>query len=191
MSIKNRAVAVACGLALATTALAPAAAFAAGNTTLVKDGNTGTTEVTIKAQKDAQGNDQLAFEVPTVIPFAAKANGELVGPSASETRIVNLSVFPIHVTGMSTSAKGTGWSLVADASKSASENSLSFELNGISAATPANLSANTAWDMGYAGSGKDSVAIASTGKVSHVTKDLSKAQKAATVTWTLAAGFAE
>lgn len=45
MSIKNRAVAVACGLALATTALAPAAAFAAGNT--------GTTEVTIEAQKDA------------------------------------------------------------------------------------------------------------------------------------------
>lgn len=45
--------------------------------------------------------------------------------------------------------------------------------------------------MGYAGSGTDSVAIASTGKVSHVTKDLSKAQKAATVTWTLAAGFAE
>lgn len=191
MSIKNRAVAVACGLALATTALAPAAAFAAGNTTTVKDSNTGTTEVTIKAQKDAQGNDQLAFEVPTVIPFAAKANGELVGPSKETTEIVNLSVFPIHVTGMSTSAKGTGWSLVADASKSASENSLSFELNGVSAATPADLSANTAWDMGYAGSGKDSVTITSTGKVSHVTKDLSSAQKAATVTWTLAAGAAK
>ena len=187
MSIKNRAVAVACGLALATTALAPAAAFAAGNTTTVTSGNTGTTDVTVQVQKD-QGVDQLAFEVPTVIPFAAKANGELVGPSASETRIVNKSVFPIHVTGMSTSAKGTGWSLVADASKSASENSLSFELNGVSAATPADLSANTAWDMGYAGSGKDSVAIASTGKVSHVTKDLSSAQKAATVTWTLTAG---
>ena len=36
MSIKNRAAAVACGLALAATALAPAAAFAA-------TGNTGTT----------------------------------------------------------------------------------------------------------------------------------------------------
>lgn len=187
MSIKNRAVAVACGLALATTALAPAAAFAAGNTTTVTSGNTGTTDVTVQVQKD-QGVDQLAFEVPTVIPFAAKANGELVGPSASETRIVNLSVFPIHVTGMSTSAKGTGWSLVADASKSTSENSLSFELNGVSAATPADLSAKAAWSMGYAGSGKDSVAITSTGKVSHVTKDLSSAQKAATITWTLAAG---
>lgn len=191
MSIKNRAVAVACGLALATTALAPAAAFAAGNATTVTSGNTGTTEVTIEAQKDAQGNDQLAFEVPTKIPFAAKADGTLVGPSADETKIVNLSVFPIHVTGMSTSAKGTGWSLVADASKSASENSLSFELNGVSAATPANLSADASWNMGYEGSGANTVAIASTGKVSHVTKDLSSAQKAATVTWTLAAGAAK
>lgn len=126
-----------------------------------------------------------------MIPFAAKANGELVGPTASETRIVNLSVFPIHVTGMSTSAKGTGWSLVADAENSSETNSLSFELNGVSAFKPANLSADKSWNMGYAGSGKDSVAIASTGKVSHVTKDLSSAQKAATVTWTLAAGAAE
>lgn len=204
MSIKNRAVAVACGLALAATALAPAAAFAAGNATTVTNGNTGTTDVTVQVQKD-QGVNQLAFEVPTVIPFAAKANGELVGPSASETRIVNLSVFPIHVTGMSTSAKGTGWSLVADASKSASENSLSFELSAdpaadpaadsfagaVSASDPRDLSKDANWNMGYAGSGKDSVAIASTGKVSHVTKDLSSAQKAATVTWTLAAGAAE
>lgn len=182
MSIKNRAIAVACGLALATTALAPAAAFAAGNT--------GTTDVTVQVQKD-QGVDQLAFEVPTVIPFAAKANGELIGPSANETKIVNKSVFPIHVTGMSTSVQGTGWSLVADASKSTSENSLSFELNSVSAATPADLSANKAWNMSYEGSGKNSVAIASTGKVSHVTKDLSSAQKAATVTWTLAAGATE
>lgn len=187
MSIKNRAVAVACGLALATTALAPAAAFAAGN--VVTSGNTGTTDVTIEVEKDAQGKqDQLAFEVPTVIPFAAKANGELIGPSKDATKIVNNSVFPIHVTGMSTSVQGTGWSLVADASKSASENSLSFELNSVSAATPADLSKDAHWNMGYEGSGKNSVAITSTGKVSHVTKDLSSAQKAATVTWTLAAG---
>ena len=190
MSIKNRAVAVACGLALATTALAPAAAFAAGN--VVTSGNTGTTDVTIEVEKDAQGKqDQLAFEVPTVIPFAAKANGELIGPSKDATKIVNNSVFPIHVTGMSTSAKGTGWSLVADAENSSETNSLSFELNGVSAFKPADLSADKSWNMGYAKSGNDSVAIASTGKVAHVTKDLSSAQKAATVTWTLAAGSAQ
>lgn len=191
MSIKNRAAAVACGLALATTALAPAAAFAAGNTTTVTSGNTGTTDVTIQVEKDAQGKDQLAFDVPTVIPFAAKADGTLIAPKPDKIKIVNKSVFPIHVTKMSTSADGTGWSLVADASNSANENSLSFELNGVSAATPADLSANKAWNMSYEGSGKNSVAIASTGKVSHVTKDLSSAQKAATVTWTLAAGAAE
>lgn len=181
MSIKNRAVAVACGLALATTALAPAAAFAAGNT--------GTTDVTIEVQKD-QGADQLAFEVPTVIPFAAKANGELIGPSANETKIVNKSVFPIHVTGMAVSATD-GWNLVDDASKATETNALSFELNGVHAVKPANLSADKSWNMGYAKSGNDSVAITSTGKVAHVTKNLHDAKKAATVTWTLAAGSAE
>lgn len=185
MSIKNRTIAVVCGLALAATAFAPAAALAVGNT--------GSTNVTIKVDKGGQGGqeDQLAFDVPTEIPFAAKHDGTLVGPSAEATKIVNKSVFPIHVTGMSTSVEGTGWSLVADASKSTSENSLSFELNDVSAATPADLSANTAWNMGYAGSGTDSVAITSTGKVSHVTKDLSTSQKAATITWTLAAGSAQ
>ncbi|MDY3970580.1 MAG: hypothetical protein SOY95_08100 [Atopobiaceae bacterium] len=184
MSIKKHAAAVACGLALATTALAPVAAFAGGNT--------GSTDVTVQVEKDAaDGTDQLAFEVPTVIPFAAKANGELVGPSTDSTKIVNKSVFPIHVTGMSTSAEGTGWNLVADASNSASENSLSFELNGVSAAKSADLSKDANWNMSYAGSAADSVAITSTGKVSHVTKDLSSAQKAATVTWTLAAGAAK
>lgn len=189
MSIKNRAVAVACGLALATTALAPAAAFAAGNTTTVTSGNTGTTDVTIRVQKD-QGVDQLAFEVPTVIPFAAKANGELIGPSADETKIVNKSVFPIHVTGMAVSATD-GWNLVDDASKATETNALSFELNGVHAVKPANLSADKSWNMGYAKSGNDSVAITSTGKVAHVTKNLHDAKKAATVTWTLAAGSAE
>lgn len=182
MSIKNRTIAVVCGLALATTALAPAAAFAAGNT--------GTTEVTVQAEKDAQGNDQLAFEVPTKIPFAAKADGTLVGPSADTTKIVNKSVFPIHVTGMSTSAEGTDWSLVADASESSETNALSFELNGVSAANPADLSAKAAWNMGYAGSATDSIKVASTGKVANVDLDLSSAQKAAIVTWTLAAGAA-
>lgn len=185
MSIKNRTIAVVCGLALAATAFAPAAALAVGNT--------GSTNVTIKVDKGGQGGqeDQLAFEVPTEIPFAAKADGTLVGPSAEATKIVNKSVFPIHVTGMSTSTRDTGWNLVADASNSESNDSLSFELNNVSAATPADLSANKGWNMGYAGSSKDSVAITSTGKVSHVTKDLFEPQKAATITWTLAAGYAQ
>ena len=185
MSIKNRTIAVVCALALAATALAPAAALAADNT--------GSTDVTVQAQEPSDQDPsagQLAFTVPTKIPFAAKADGALVGPSAATTRIVNNSVFPIHVTGMSTSAENTGWTLVADASSSASDNSLSFELNGVSAAAPADLSANTAWNMGYKDSATGHIDITSTGKVSHVTKDLSTPNKAATITWTLAAGAA-
>lgn len=189
MSIKKHAAAVACGLALAATTLAPVAAFAAGNA--VTSGNTGSTEVTIQAEKDTQGKDQLNFEVPTVIPFAAKADGTLVGPSAEATKITNKSVFPIHVTGMSASTEGTNWKLVADASKSSDANALSFELNGVSAAHPDNLSGKASWDMGYAGSATDSVAVASTGRVANVNLNLSSAQKAATVTWTLAAGSAQ
>lgn len=183
MSIKKHAAAVVCGLALAATTLAPAVALAAGNT--------GSTNVTVQVEKDAQGADQLVFEVPAVIPFAAKADGTLVGPSAESTKIVNKSVFPIHVTNMSASTDGTKWSLVADASQSREANALSFELNGVSAATPADLSNKAAWNMGYAGSATDSIQVASTGKVANVNLDLSSAQKAATVTWTLAAGAAK
>ena len=184
MSIKTRAAAITCGLALAATTLAPVGALAKDYVNT----NTGSTEVVITAAKDADGNDQLAFEVPTQIAFAAKADGTLVGPSAESTKIVNKSVFGIHVTNMAVTA-ADGWTLAEDAATSNADNSVSFTLNGVAAAASAYLDA--AWNMGYAGSDSDSIAIASEGKVSHVTKDLSSAQKAATVTWTLAAGSAK
>ena len=189
MSIRNRAAAAACGLALVACALAPAAALAAETNT----GNTGSTEVTVTAERDpATGADQLAFEVPTKIAFAAKADGTLVGPSAEATRIRNLSVFGIHVTDIAVSA-ADGWTLADDAASSAADNSISFTLNGVRAAASADVSADAAWDMAYAGSAdpSDSVAVATAGKVSRVTKDLSTEQRAATVTWTLAAGSAK
>lgn len=189
MSIKNRTIAVVCGLALAATALAPAAAFA-GPTI----GNTGTTNVTIQVDKGGQGGqeDQLAFTVPTEIPFAAKADGTLVGPTANKTQIVNKSVFPIHVTSMDVSNGTTDWKLVTEASSKATDaNQLSFKLNGISAATHADLTEDVRWNMGYSGSATGSIDISSEGKVANVTKDLSTAQKAATITWTLAAGSAQ
>ena len=189
MSIKKRTAAVACGLALAATTLAPVAAFAVGNT--------GSTNVTVRVEKDAQGADQLAFEVPAMIPFAAKADGTLVGPSAEATKIVNKSVFPIHVTNMSVSTDNTSWHLVDDASQSSEANALSFELHGVSAARAAekcaDLSGDTYWNMGHADpvSDSDSVLVDSTGKVANVNLDLSQPQHAATVTWTLAAGAAK
>ena len=183
MSIKNRAAAVACGLALAATALAPAAAFAA-------TGNTGTTEVTVTAEKDpATGADQLAFEVPTKIAFAAKANGELVGPSASATQIRNLSVFGIHVTNIAVSA-ADGWNLVSDTTGS-EKDAIAFTLNGVQAQASADVSADAKWNMAYAGAQGDSIDVAAEGKIARVTKDLKTEQRAATVTWTLAAGSAK
>lgn len=167
-------------------------------------GNTGHTNVTIQVEnKDGQEGkeEQLSFTVPTVIPFAAKADGTLVGPTASKTQIVNNSVFSIHVAKMAVSTGGTGWNLVADASKADGTNALSFELSAdptaaaVSAASavanPVDLSKDAHWEMSYEGSGKNTVDITSTGKVAHVTKDLHDAQKAATITWTLAAGSAQ
>ena len=185
MSIKKHAAAVVCGLALAATTLAPAAAFAVGNT--------GSTDVTVQVAKGGEHNDedQLAFEVPTKIPFAASADGTLVGPSADETKIVNKSVFPIHVTDMSVSTDDTSWHLVANASESSEANALSFKLNDVSAAAHTDLSTSTSWNMGHAGSATDSIKVASAGKVANVNLDLSQPQHAATVTWKLAAGAAK
>ena len=171
-------------------------------------GNTGTTDVTIQVDKGGQDGkeDQLSFNVPTVIPFAAKADGTLVGPSKDTTKIVNKSVFPIHVTSMSVNAVD-GWTLVEDASQSSETNALSLELSAdptadptadpfagaVSAAKPRSLSNDANWNMNYAGaaSNKDQVVITSKGKVANVTKDLHDAKKAATITWTLAAGSAQ
>ena len=196
MSIKNRAAAVACGLALAATVFAPVTAFAADNTTAVNSDNTGSTDVTVISQKSDEGGltgeDQLAFEVPTKIAFAAKADGTLVGPSASATQIVNKSVFGIHVTNIAVTA-ADGWNYVADASTATQDNAISFTLNNVNAAVKGDVSSETAWNMAYAGSqdASDSIAVATTGKVARVTNDLKTEQKAATITWTLAAGNAQ
>ena len=192
MSIKNRAAAVACGLALAATVFAPVTAFAAETNT----GNTGSTEVTVIAEKGTEpghtDEDQLAFEVPTKIAFAAKADGTLVGPSDDSTKIVNKSVFGIHVTNIAVTA-ASGWNYVADASTATQDNAISFTLNNVNAAVKGDVSSETAWNMAYAGSqdASDSIAVATTGKVARVTNDLKTEQKAATITWTLAAGSAK
>ena len=188
MSIKNRVAAVTCGLALAATVFAPAAAFAA-------TGNTGTTEVTVIAEKGTEpghtDEDQLAFEVPTKIAFAAKADGTLVGPRADATKIVNKSVFGIHVTNIDVTAANS-WKLVSDTTTDAENNEIAFTLNGEQARSNADVSADAKWNMAYAGStsGSDSVEITTAGKVARVTNDLKTEQKAATITWTLAAGNA-
>lgn len=189
MSIKNRTIAVVCGLALAATALAPAAAFA--DPTI---GNTGHTDVTIQVEKKGGTSgkeDQLAFNVPTVIPFAAKADGTLVGPTAGSAQIVNESVFPIHVTKMAV-AQQDPFHIVDDVTTSTGTNDVQFTVHGAKAAASVNLLADTTWNMGYADTATDHIDLDTTNaKIARVTANLSTPQKAATITWTLAAGSAQ
>lgn len=189
MSIKNKIAAVACGLALAGTVAMPVAALADGGTgDATTPNNTGTTNVRVMTDPEST---QLTFSVPTEINFAVAADGTLRGPSERELKIVNKSVFGIHVATMQV-VNGDNWHVVSDVTDSAvtTGNNIQFKVNGVAAsntAQPAN------WDMQYAGANGDSVELNVTdGKVSKVTDDLSKtAVKAATITWTLAAGNAQ
>lgn len=186
-SVKRNAVAVACGLALAAGAFAPAVAMA--------DGNTGSTEVTIGYHESIDPNNpdaqQLSFSVPAKISFAAKADGTLMGPSENAVSIANESVIPIHVTKMAVAGQDP-FHVVENVEASTGTNDVQLTINNVKAAADVNLSANTAWNMDYKGGAKDTLALSITdAKIARVTADLSNAPKAATITWTLAAGNAQ
>ena len=186
-SMKRNAVAVACGLALAAGAFAPAVAMA--------DGNTGSTEVSIGYHESIDPNNpdaqQLSFSVPAKISFAAKAGGTLIGPSETTVRIANESVIPIHVTKMAVAGQDP-FHVVPDVAASTGANDVQLTINNVKAAADVDLSANTAWNMDYKGGAKDTLALSITdAKIARVTADLSNAPKAATITWTLAAGNAQ
>lgn len=113
---------------------------------------------------------------------------------ADAVKIVNKSVFPIHVTNV-TAAEQSPFKLVADVSAGTDTNAIQFNLkNGatdIAAATGMNTAALENFDMGYAGAANDNLTFdvnATQGKIARTTVDLSSAQKAATVSWTVAAG---
>lgn len=184
------------GLALAATCAVPALAYAADNPTPGPQ----STDVTIQSKSSIDGGTQggqtssdenLTFTTPTVIPFAAAADGTMAGPSADSVQIKNLSAFPIHVTNVAV-AEQSPFHLVADVSQSTGDNDFQFTINGTKAAASADTSADEAWNMGYAGSATDKLSLATTdAKIARVTADLSTAQKAATVTWTVAPGAAK
>lgn len=110
--------------------------------------------------------------------------------SSSALKIQNMSIFPIHVTNMAV-AEVEPFHLVADVTKSTGTNDFQFTVHGAKAAATVNLAANTAWNMDYHGSATDSIALDTTdAKIARITSDLSSAKKAATITWTLAAGAA-
>ena len=111
----TRALVVGAGLMLALS-------MGAAPTPALAEGRTGTTNVTIRTQID-----NIKFKAPTVIPFVAKADGTLQGPSENTTTIDNLSAYGIHVTNMKIAAQKS-WSIVADAKTGTAQNSIDFKV---------------------------------------------------------------
>ena len=192
-NLKRRAVVCGAGLMTAATLAAPLSAFAdAAAAPGTNTGETQTTEVTIQSIADNKGqttsNENLTFSTPTVIPFTAVADGTLTGPSADAVKIVNKSAFPVRVTNMAVAEKDP-FHIVDDVTTSTGTNDVQFTVHGAKAAASVDLSHDTTWNMGYAGSGSDSISLdTSAGKIARVTADLKSAQKVATITWTLASG---
>lgn len=185
-----RALVVGAGLALALAmGAAPTPAMAAGRV--------GTTKVMVRTEID-----NVEFKVPTVIPFVAKADGTLQGPSEDATAIDNHSAYGIHVTNMKIDAMNT-WTIAADAKTGTAQNSIDFKvgpdgaLQNASAAmqgTGLDLSKNAAFDMGYQGiaGGTDKIKLKTSGNVARVTRDIfrvtGEGDQVATITWTVEPG---
>lgn len=184
-----RALVVGAGLALALAMGAPTPAMAAGRV--------GTTKVMVRTEID-----NVEFKVPTVIPFVAKADGTLQGPSEDATTIDNHSAYGIHVTNMKIDAMNT-WTIAADAKAGTAQNSIDFKvgpdgaLQTASAAaqgTGLDLSKNAAFDMGYQGiaGGTDKIKLKTSGNVARVTRDIfrvtGEGDQVATITWTVEPG---
>lgn len=181
---KMRVGALAVSLVMATAIATPAIAFADGTSAQA-------TEVTIQSVTPEPGGDDLSFSVPTQIPFVAKADGTMLTASAENLQIQNKSVFPIHVVNMAVTEQSP-FKLVADVTVGTDANAFQFMVNGLQAAASVDTSANTAWNMGFAGSANDKISLDITNaQIARVTADISTAQKAATVTWTVASGAAQ
>ena len=144
----------------------------------------GTTDVTVQV---AEGDENLAWSVPTQIPMKATAGGTLIGPGADAIAIRNLSAFPIRVKQTDTIPESP-FNLVDDVEKSSGNNDFQMSMNGVAAKQTVELADDGTWAMGYAGNenGNDKLPITISGaKIARVTANLSAAKKAATVTWTV------
>mgnify|MGYP006928640518 FL=1 len=182
--LKTRVGALAVSFVMATAIATPAFAFADGTSAQ-------STEVTIQSVTPEPGGDDLSFSVPTQIPFVAKADGTMLAPSADALQIQNKSVFPIHVVNMAV-AEQSPFKLVADVTVGTDANAFQFMVNGLQAAASVDTSNLPAWNMGYANSANDKISLdIANAKIARVTTDISTAQKAATVTWTVASGAAQ
>jgi len=172
--------AVACAGALSLMCL-PTSAWA----------NAGTTQVTVEADPSSV----IEYDVPTELPFYVAADGTLTGPTPSACQIVNKSVFGIHVTEVSVTP-ADGWNIVSSAEVGSGINSIDFQfgpikqIDALSAINQVDVSSDASFNMGYAGSGKETVSIDSSGDVARLTHDITKPIPVATISWTVAAGSA-
>lgn len=144
----------------------------------------GTTDVTVQV---AEGDENLAWSVPTQIPMKATADGTLIGPDADAIAIRNLSAFPIRIKQMNTTAEAP-FNLVDDVDKSSGSNDFQMSMNDTAIKQIVELTDDGTWSMGYAGNDKGSDVLPitiSNAKIARVTANLSAAKKAATVTWTV------
>ena len=167
-----------------TLAAAAAIAIIAGGKPSEARAADGTTDVTVQV---AEGDENLAWSVPTQIPMKATAGGTLIGPSADAIAIKNLSAFPIRVKQMDTTAEAP-FHLVDDVDKSSGNNDFMMTVNGAAAKQSVELPDDGTWAMGYKGNGEgsDNLPLTVSGaKIARVTEDLAAAKKAATVTWTV------
>lgn len=184
-----RALAVGAGLTLAL-------AMGAAPTAAMAEVRAGTTDVTVKA------DISNSFKAPTVIPFAAKADGTLVGPSDKTITIDNLSAYGIHVTNMKVTAKND-WTIVADAKTGSAQNSIDFKVgpdkaekdaSSATQTTGLDLSKDASFDMKYKGiaDGTDKIKLNVSGHVARVTRDICHAtgtgDQVASITWTVEPG---
>lgn len=172
--------AVACAGALSLMCL-PTSAWA----------NAGTTQVTVEADPSSV----IEYDVPTELPFYVAADGTLTGPTPSACQIVNKSVFGIHVTEVSVTP-ADGWNIASSAEVGSGINSIDFQfgpikqIDALSAINQVDVSSDASFNMGYAGSGKETVSIDSSGDVARLTHDITKPIPVVTISWTVAAGSA-
>ena len=154
-------------------------------------GPTGTTEVTVQTT-----GENIKFRVPTVIPFSVAADGDLTGPSPKDVAITNLSTFGIHVTNVKVQAVDD-WGIAFMPSGSDKENVFNFTISSGNSNVMASaasgdsgfdLTNNPDWHMGYGQHSGSTLELTTSGSVAHVTKDLSSANKGATITWTVEPG---
>jgi hypothetical protein len=153
-------------------------------------GTQGTTQVTVEADEN-----NLRFEVPTVIPFVAASDGTLTGPTADATRIKNLSVFGIKVTNVKVTANN-GWNHSEDVQ--ATDDSINWTFGPSGAIVTAAKATGEGglditseqWNMTYQNDSveTDEIKLETAGTVGRVATDISSPVHVGTVTFTVAPG---